>query len=225
MVRLRRFVGYAANRLRYESLPANAWFIARKALLPVGRVGLYFIYRKELTVPPEAAHAKVPVEVKLASLAECEEAARLDGGDEAYRQRLLAWWGQGHKCFVAKAGSSVVAVAWLGFEEMRQLSFSVLLDADEAYLTGAHTANAWRGKGIHSELEHRRLAYAREAGYRTVYVAVSADNGRSGRSFRRRGWELSGIVLHFGRAGASTARGWCLRGSAHPVRLVGTAES
>jgi GNAT superfamily N-acetyltransferase len=100
-------------------------------------------------------------------------------------------------------------------------SFAVLLDDDEAYLTGAHTAKAWRGKGIHSELEYRRLAYAREAGYRTAYVAISADNGRSGRSFRRRGWELSGVVLHFRRAAASTARGWCLRGSAHPVRLVG----
>jgi GNAT superfamily N-acetyltransferase len=218
MGRLRRFLGHAANRLRYESLSSNAWFLTKNALRPLGRAGLYFIYKKDLTGPPEPIRAKVPVEVKLASAAELEEAARLDGGDEAHRERLRAWWRLGHKCFVALAGSKVVATGWLGFREVRQLNFSVVLDDDEAYLTGAHTAKAWRGKGIHSELEDRRMAYAKTAGYRTVYVVISADNGRSGRSFHGRGWERSGVVLFFRRAGARRARIWCLRGSPHPCR-------
>ena len=112
-------------------------------------------------------------------------------------ERLRAWWRLGHKCFVAKAGSRVVAAGWIGFHEVLQLPFSVVLKADEAYITGARTAQAWRGKGIHPELEYRRILYAREAGYRTVYVAISADNGRSRRSFRRRDWELSSVVLFF----------------------------
>ncbi len=209
------------ERLRYETVTSNAWSVLRRSLAPLARLDLWVICRCDLTKPLPPGHARVPIEVKPASGAELEQAARLDGGGESYAGWLRSWVRAGNACFVAKVGSEVVGRGLLGTGNLHFEDYCIVLGDGEVYLTGGYTAEAWRGRRIHLELEYRRMLAAQQAGARAAYTLVSVDNTRSMRNSFRTGYEAAGLVLGSKARRSGSPRVWRLRGSLHPLRLAG----
>ena len=202
-------------------MTSNAWSVLRRSLAPLARLDLWLICRSDLTKPLPPCHARVPIEVKPASGAELEQAARLDGGGESYAGWLRSWVRAGNACFVAKVGSEVVARGLLGTGNLHFEDYCIVLGDGEVYLTGGYTAEAWRGRRIHLELEYRRMLAAQQAGARAAYTLVSVDNTRSMRNSFRTGYEAAGLVLGSKAGRSGSPRVWRLRGSLHPIRLAG----
>jgi Coenzyme PQQ synthesis protein D (PqqD) len=216
--RLRR---RALDRLRYETVASNAWYLVRRSLSPLATLDLWVVCRRDLTQPLAPLSARIPIEVKLASEAELDAAARLDGAPESDAQWLRPWVRVGNACFVAKVGSEIVARGLLCTGSMHFGSYGIVLRDDEAYLTGGYTAQAWRGNRIHLELEYRRLLAAQQAGAMAAYTLASVDNTRSLRNSLRTGCEATGLVLCIQARWAGSPRVWRIRGSLHPFRLSG----
>ena len=212
----------ALERLRYETLTSNAWYVLRRSLAPLARLDLWLICRRDLTKPLPPRPARLPIEVRPASDAELAQAARLDGaGGEDYAEWLRSWVRAGNACFVAKVGSDVVARGLLGTGNLHFEDYCIGLADGEVYLTGGYTAQAWRGRRIHLELEYQRMLWAQRAGARAAYTLVSVDNTRSMRNSFRTGYEAAGLVLCSKAGRSGSPRMWRLRGSLHPIRLAG----
>jgi ssRNA-specific RNase YbeY (16S rRNA maturation enzyme)/GNAT superfamily N-acetyltransferase len=199
---------------------AKPWL---RPVLPVSGTGL--LLRKDLEAPLVPFHARVPVEIVIASEHEVEEAARLrdpDGGLTAiYRSR----WRRGHKCFVAKNGSAVIASNWLIFRaDIDVTDFTVVGDG-EIVCNDAFTAPPWRGNAIHTALLYRMLEWAREAGYRAAYTHVGAANRRSWISHRRLGWEIALVFFRVRARWMENEWVWLSNTSSHPMRGIFSRSS
>jgi len=65
-------------------------------------------------------------------------------------------------------------------------------DARTLYLISMWVEEAWRGKGVATDLVQRLIAYAKEAGYRRVILDVADDNARALRFYERMGFTATG---------------------------------
>ena len=193
--------------------------VVKPWLRPLLRVcGIDLILRKDLEVPLVPYHARVPVEIVVASEHEVEAAARLRDPDGRLTAIYRSRWRRGHKCFVAKNGSAVIASNWLIFRaEIDPVVFTVVGDG-EVICADAFTAPAWRGKAIHTAVLCRMLEWARGAGYRVAYTNVGADNRRSWVSHRRLGWEIALVVIRIRVRWMKKEWVWLSNTSSHPMR-------
>jgi hypothetical protein len=184
------------------------------------RFDLLLMYRMDLSDPPPLYESRAPVEMAQATRAEVVEAARLAGPQ--FTEPFLARLDDGMTCFVAKIGGEVVAYNWTRFQPGWDRSAFLDLGPGEIYTTDAFTAEAWRGRRIHTETLSHMLRSASSNGYTTAYTMASVWKPGARKSMDRLGWKLSGRMLRmrlFGRRFLVT-----LWGSSHPVaRRVTTA--
>ena len=169
--------------------PLVAW-----ATRPIRRrIELTYLYHFDLRGPVPAFRAAVPVEMKLATVAEVEEAARLTRMDwqEKFRSRL----GNGMACYVARIGLRVVAYNWTWPRSGREGMDAIELEPGEVYTHDAFTVPDLRGRKIHTETLSFMLRAVQDQGYRDAYTMASVLNRRSRKTLTRLGWRLSGRVL------------------------------
>ena len=181
---------------------------------------VYMIYRKNLEDPLPRLRARAPIRVTQATLDEIDAIAAINPGPEdlssLYRRRLSG----GYRCFVARIEGEPVAYNWLLATRGTMIDYDgqvIRIGEGEVFCTDAFTAEAWRGRAIHTELLLRMLEWAREEGFRTAWTKVDATLRRSWKTHERLKWSRTGRFLHVRRF--LGIRAWMLRlsGSTHPV--------
>jgi GNAT superfamily N-acetyltransferase len=207
-------LGHALGLIvRGPQLICNLLFRITRRLV---RVNL--VLRKELEASLIPYHVRIPVEISIASEREVEEAARLFDSDGKWVAIYRSRWRRGHKCFVAKAGETVIASNWLIFgAEVERADFITLCDG-EVMCSDAYTAPSWRGNGIHTGLLSRMLQWARDAGHRIAYTELTAYNRDSWITHYRLGWKTVQIVIRIRLGRTKRESVWVLGGSSHPLR-------
>lgn len=227
--------GYARimEMLRYEGFPVLVWRGLRKSIAPLGDVRLLTFYEKDLVQPLPRVSARVPVTITVATQADFDQVTalivkrrrpRLDlVNDELRRVRQIVSERseRGDKCFVAKLGADIVHSNWVILDSMEWpagTGHRITLPPDEAYTTDATTAEAWRGKGIHTAVLLAMLRFLQELGYRKAYAQVRTDNRSAWKSHERLGWRRTGTILLFRPVGRKVTWIWRLRGNLQPSK-------
>jgi GNAT superfamily N-acetyltransferase/ssRNA-specific RNase YbeY (16S rRNA maturation enzyme) len=194
----------------------SSLFRTARRLLPISELNL--VLRKDLETLLIPYQPRIPLEISIASERDVEDAARLRDFDSRLIAVYKSRWRRGHKCFVAKAGDTVIASNWLTLRaEVDNADFTAVRDG-EVVCSDAYTAPSWRGNGIHTALLSRMLHWARDAGYRVAYTEVSAWGRDSWITHYRLGWEIVQIAIWFllGRGKRETV--WVFGRSSHPLR-------
>jgi hypothetical protein len=160
----------------------------------------------------------ITIEIAPASAEEVDRAAESLRRPDPRRRDMFRWrLGHGCVCFVARAGTEIVAYNWVRMRPGPDDGDTIALGAGEAYQFDAYVDDNWRGHRIVARLWSAMHLYETQQGYTTAYSKVSLLNRKSQRATRRAGWSTSGIVL---RVIASRRGGWpvvTLWGSPHPL--------
>jgi RimJ/RimL family protein N-acetyltransferase len=200
-------------------------------LAPMGEAHVWLMFKKDLREPLTPFRARLPIETVQADPSDMDELARFTHPDDperaaeaadGYRNRLRF----GASCFLARIDGRIVAFDWLrrrGAVGVAEVPMT--LKDDEVYGTEAFTAEAWRGHGIHPALNYTMLRHAQLQGYRIAYTQARADNAQSLATLRRLGWTLSGTLLVFQPAWATSEPIWLVLGSPYPMPVAGLASS
>lgn len=215
----------------YEGPHFLLWRALVKALSPWGSLGLINLYRKDLAPPLDRIPMKLDLTACQATESDIEQLARLISvrygrreGDafltgQDIRQRIVELFRRGHRCFLGKIGKEIVHYNWIFFHWNESVSGTgrfVRLRDDEALLNDAYTSEQWRGRAIHTIVQHHMLFSLQQGGYRTAYTFVSAKNRSSQKTHHRLRWERSGIMLCFIPHGPKEAKIWRIRGTLDP---------
>jgi GNAT superfamily N-acetyltransferase len=184
---------------------------------PVRRIDLALIFRQDLTEPVNLYDAHVKIELAQASPDEVEQAASLN--PVGSRREIFLWrLENGCVCFVARAGSEVVAFNWVRLCPGVDDGNMIALADREAFHLDSYVDEDWRGNRIEAALSSRMRLFEKQLGCTTTYTKISVFNRKSLRSSRRMGWKSVGLVL---RVRGSKIGGWpiiTLWGSSHPLR-------
>jgi hypothetical protein len=188
---------------------------------PVRRIELGLIFRQDLTGPINLFDADVDIEIAQASAEEIERASSLNPSGS--RSEIFRWRVQnGCVCFIARAGSTLVAYNWVRLRPGVDDGDMLALAEGEAFHLDLYVDENWRGSRVRAEITSRMLVFDKLRGYTTAYTKINVLNRKAMKAARLRGWKPAGLVL---RVRASKSGGWpiiTLWGSAHPlVRLRG----
>ena len=226
-----RYLRRARETLRYEGLHFLLWRVVVKGLSPRGSLGMMSLLRKDLTRPLKKIPMNLDLTVCQATDADIEQLATLilirhgrrkglaPFMNQVLQERFSNLFRQGHRCFLGKIGPQIVHYNWIffrWFESVTNTGRFVLLRDDEALLNDAYTSEQWRGKAIHTIVQHHMLLFLKKSGYRTAYTFAPTNNKSSLKTHHRLRWERSGIMVYFIPHGASEAKIWRLRGSLDP---------
>jgi GNAT superfamily N-acetyltransferase len=223
----------AIETVHYEGLHILLWRVLAQGLAPVGTVQPWTFYRRDLTQPLAPVRARADVTITLATEADREQLAAMVvrrygptglgpyaalgvPGTIAHRFR------RGLRCFVARAGAEIVHYNWIAFgrePSLGEAGARIELGPGEAYCSDAYTAEAWRGRGIHTAVLNAMLLFLQQAGYRTAWTDVGTDNKSSWKTHERLGWTVSGTALDFTPRGGRRTWRWRLRGSLRPFTV------
>jgi len=124
-------------------------------------------------------------------------------------------------CFVARAGSTLVAYDWFRFRPGPEDGDMIALGEGEVFLFDLHVDENWRGHRIQGAIGTRIRFFCKQQGYTTAYTQISAMNRKSLKGGR--GWTASGVVL---RVRGSKRGRWpiiTLWGSSHPLSRLRSA--
>lgn len=182
------------RRPRISACRNLAFALAAWATRPIRRrIELTYLFHFDLRGPVPAFRAEVPVEMKAATAAEVEEAARLTSVDRraTFRRRL----DDGMACYLARIGGRIVAYNWTWVRSGREGMDAIVLRPGEIYTHDAFTVPDLRGRKIHTETLAFILRAAQAQGYLDAFTMVSVLNRRSRKTQTRLGWRLSGRVL------------------------------
>lgn len=157
------------------------------------RVDLGLIFHYDLSMPVPDFRADVPVEMKEASPAEVEEAARL--ADPVLAEKFAARLADGMVCYVAKVDGRVIAYNWARYRTGEDEGDTIVLGSREVYTTDAFTAPEFRGRKVHTQTLAFIMQTAKAEGYSDIWTLVSARRRNSWKTHIRLGWRRSGIVL------------------------------
>ncbi len=186
-------------------------------LSALGETYFWLMYRMDLQRAFAPVPTGVPITITLTDQTEVSELAALTPDEECedlFRERMRA----GSLCFAARVDGRIVAYNWLClWTAVGAGDVPMLLADDEVYTADAHTADAWRGKGIHPALNRAMLVHAQEMGFKTAYTLVRDDNAASLVTMRRVGWTLSGTLLVFEPRWTPDRLRWLVSGSAYPM--------
>jgi GNAT superfamily N-acetyltransferase len=187
------------------------------ATRPLRRLELCILYRYDLTRPIAPFDAGVDVEIVRATPADMEEAAKLRVPPEPKQRELFDWRLQhGCECFLARAGSKLVAYNWIRLRPGPEEGEMIALGEHEMYSFDLYVDENWRGNRIYTALGTRTRMFCKERGYTTAFARVSVGNRKSQKAIRRGGWHSAGLALRVRRSHG----GWPilkLWGSAHPL--------
>jgi GNAT superfamily N-acetyltransferase len=206
-----------------SSLYRRALRIGADLTRPVRRVELALIFRQDLRLPIKVSDANVKIEIEEASPEDVEQAAslrpvgsRLEIFRETFRWRLE----NGCACFMARAGSELVAYNWVRLRPGVDDGDMIALANREAFHFDSYVDENWRGHRIEAALSSRMRLFEKQHGCTTTYTKISVLNRKSLRSSRRMGWKSVGLVL---RVRGSKSGGWpilTLWGSSHPLERL-----
>jgi GNAT superfamily N-acetyltransferase len=182
--------------LRWEGPGALVLRVIRRLLHPVLRVRRLLFFEADLTVPQPRLQARVPLELRLATLDDVEQHAEglatlgLDPAEA--RQRLE----RGDLGVLGLSGGHLVHVGWITFGSpwIDELGARLLLQPGEACAYDAVTHPDWRGHGIHLAASAYRARIQRARGATRHFSWVWADNVQNTRNQARRGRRLARTV-------------------------------
>ena len=165
--------------------------------------------------------ADVNIDIAQASLDDLERAASLNPLGSRRRSKIFRWRvHNGCVCFVARAGTTLVAYNWVRLQPGVDDGDMIALADGQAFHLDSYVDENWRGRRIEAALSSRMRLFEKQHGCVATYTKISAFNSKSLRSARRMGWKPTGLVL---RVRGSKSGGWpivTLWGSMHPlVRL------
>lgn len=96
-----------------------------------------------------------------------DELIRLE--PEYSRERILGWFGHGDLCFGLRDGSRLVAKGWCDLKEVNFLPVHRKLESGEAYMFGAYSDPAYRGRNLAPVLRSACFAELRKRGFTRFY--------------------------------------------------------
>jgi GNAT superfamily N-acetyltransferase len=215
-------LGEGFRRLRQRLWSSESYKRARRAAAeltrPFRRLEFCIIYRYDLTQPIDAFDAGVEVESGQASTEEVERAVLVRRPPDPSLHEMFKWrLGSGCVCFVARAGSKLVAYNWIRLRPGPDEGDMIALAKGEVYSFDLYVDENWRGNRIYTALGTQARVFCKRQGYTTAYSRVSVTNRKSQKAIRRGGWKPTGVVLRVRR---SRRGGWPiirLWGSAHPL--------
>jgi hypothetical protein len=194
--------------------------IAADIARPVLRLELDLVFHMDLTRPIKMIESDLDIRVTQASPNDVERAAFL-GRDDPGRREIFRWrLENGCRCFVAHAGSTLVAYNWVRLSPGVDDGDMIALAHGEAFHLNSYVDLDWRGHRIEGALSSLMRLFEQQQGYTTAYTRISVFNRKSMRSSRRMGWEPVGLIM---RVRGSKSGGWpiiTLWGSAHPMRRL-----
>ncbi|MGH7914580.1 MAG: GNAT family N-acetyltransferase [Candidatus Binataceae bacterium] len=211
--------GFRRVRQRIWSSSIHRWARRTAAELtrPLRRLELCILYRYDLTQPIASFDAGVDVQIAQASAEDIEPAASLRVPPDPNLRELFKWRLE-HDCvcFLARAGSKLVAYNWIRLSPGPEEGEMIALAVDEMYSFDLYVDENFRGNRIYTALGVRSRTFCKERGYVTAYARVSVMNRKSQKAIRRGGWRRSGLALRVrrSRGGWPIVRLW---GSAHPL--------
>jgi hypothetical protein len=223
---LRRIAGTALrhpqklrDEIRFQGLLGTLWHLAIEALAPYGRLELALLYAFDLKRTVPSALARAPLTVEQASARETSEIATVMHCDTNDVQNAIA---SGELCFVARGDGRIVHTNWITFGRKRSLAGRyIVLPPDCAYCNSGFTVEAWRGLGVHMQVNSHMLQYLKARGMRHAYSYVAAENRSSLKTLQRLNWQRTGVMLAYTPRRNSVARIWRLAGRLEPFAYEG----
>jgi GNAT superfamily N-acetyltransferase len=181
---------------------------------------LDYIYRIDLTNQLVHWKTRVPVIISVGTLQDVASAAELHYREAKIDDRSLfkSQFESGHKCFVAKVGSSVVGYDWIGFGSFWNGIDYVVLRDNEVFCFDAYTALEWRGEGVHTALLAAILEWARKENYQAAYTHVAVLQPSSWKSHERLKWQVSGLLTGAYLPGFDKHWSYVVYGSRYPIQ-------
>jgi GNAT superfamily N-acetyltransferase len=191
---------------------------------PFRRIELAKVFRHDLIGHVDLFEADIELDISRTSAEEVDRAAATLGRPDPQRRNLFRRrLENGCMCFVARAGSTMVAYDWFRFRPGSDDGDMIALGEGEVFMFDLYVHENWRGHWIHSAISSRIRLFCKEQGYTTAYTKISVTNRKSLRGTRGV-WKASGLVLRVRR---SKRGGWpivTLWGSAHPLRRLRREE-
>lgn len=215
------------RRLRQAIWSTGIYRMARRAgaalTRPFRRIEVAAIFYQDLRGPVKIFEPDIELEMWLASPEEIKRAEATVGRRYPGRSELFRWrLDNGCMCFLARAGSTIVAYDWFRVRPGPDDGDMLALDEGEVFLLDLFVDEKWRGHGIQGAIGTRLRSFCKEQGYTKAYTKIAVTNRKSWRGGR--GWTASGLVLRVRR---SRRGGWPivrLWGSAHPLRRLRREE-
>jgi GNAT superfamily N-acetyltransferase len=209
----------SVQRAIWRSAPyRKARRIAADLARPFVRLEIAYIFRLDLTLRVKIIESDADITITQASADDIERAI-LPGRPDQRRREDFRWrLENGCLCFVAHAGSTLVAYNWVRLRPGVDDGDMIALAGGEAFHLDSYVDENWRGHRIEGALSSRMRLYEQEQGCAVAFTKISVFNRKSLRSSRRMGWQPSGLVL---RVRGSRSGGWpivTLWGSAYPLR-------
>ena len=190
MTTYRKLLSEAVSTLRKQG---PRIFVAKTAAaLGVRRL---LLLEADLEQAPASPPAKLPLEFRLLLSADVDRyLASEPEKDRAKAERELA---AGHSCFLALLDGQVTASTWMARDFVSSSWGKVRrpLGRDEAYVFGAHTAKAFRGRGFNHALTGYLIDCLRGQGVRRAYRLVVPWNGPARAAHRKSGFAEQGQYL------------------------------
>jgi len=214
---------------RYDGLVFLPWKFVVETLSPWAFLGLMSFYQKDLRAPLKEPLSPCDVTVCRAGGADIEKLSTLiynrycqEENDKDFmnwriQSKIVDLLQRGHVCFLGKIGEAVVHYNWIFFHWNETIPGRYIhLKKDEALLNDAYTAEPWRGKAIHTVVQHQMLLYLQALGYRRTYTYAYTDNRPSLKTHDRLGWKRIGLMLYVVTQNGNRARFWRICGTLDP---------
>jgi ribosomal protein S18 acetylase RimI-like enzyme len=170
---------------------------AQKAAAKCGLRRLILLECDLAQMPPSTAPS-LPLEFRLLRSSEVDDyLASEPEMDRAQTEKELA---TGGVCVLALSQGQIAGSMWVARDRM-SLSWGHVrrdLARDEAYLFGAHTATAFRRRGINNALSHHLTNWLGETGVRRLYRMVFPWNLPALAAHRKAGFHACGQFVSIG---------------------------
>lgn len=155
------------------------WGLIRHAVRKVAQIRRLFFFEADLTQPLPNVTARIPVEIRTATLKDLEIFAneleqRAGLNRQEAQQRLKA----GNVAVLALCDRKLAGIQWLTFTDrlVTDIGRKLVLAPGEACDFAAVTFPEWRGKGIASALMRAVNEYERTHGYTRHIAWVRSNN-------------------------------------------------
>src|SRR5579862_6973546 len=154
---LARYSRATAATLREDGPLLLLWRILVKLVSPIGRLGVYILYEKDLTLKIPPVEARVPATIRQGTEEDIDAVLALQGyslgaesdeGERTLKQRTiyLDRLRRGETCFLVFVDSELVAFDWMCRQWGEAVpGFPIILEPGEFYGAEAYTAPLWRG--------------------------------------------------------------------------------
>jgi hypothetical protein len=221
MPSVRYYLDQATETVRYDGFSFLLWKLFTNCVAPVCRVGVEIILEHDLTQELEPRAARVPLEIRLATVddvdrliaeqygeplpddgslsdaEEYEEARQCrmrDNLKQQYRHDIE----HGDECYIALCDGEIAHVNWSRFAYALPIIgvMFALRAGEEVFCSDGYTPPAFRGKSVHGQVNMHMLLAAKRRGYRIAYTTTDLSRTRSRRGLLRLGWTVCGRVLY-----------------------------